>query len=146
MAAPKARARDRELLALLRKWKGIEASTIKSCDTIRRKSKNPIMTTLLMAIRNDSEKHAAILQLIIDSMTKMAYELTPDDMAGISSLVGKHIELEQESIDIAYKALEMTRDSVTRQFLKIILEDEKKHKMMATRMSALRYSMTAAIP
>jgi bacterioferritin (cytochrome b1) len=146
MAAPKARARDRELLALLRKWKGIEASTIKSCDTIRRKSKNPIMTTLLMAIKNDSEKHAAILQLIIDSMTKMAYELTPDDMAGISSLVGKHIELEQESIDIAYMALEMTRDSVTRQLLKIILEDEKKHKMMATRMSALRYSMTAAIP
>jgi len=146
MTAPKAHARDRELLALLRKWKGVEASTIKSCNAILKKAKNPIMTTLTMAIRNDSEKHAAILQLIIDSMTKMAYELSPDDLAGISSLLGKHIELEQESIDTANKAIEMTRDSVTRQLLKFILDDEKKHKIMATRMSELRYRITAAIP
>jgi bacterioferritin (cytochrome b1) len=146
MAAPKAHARDRELLALLRTWKGVEASTIKSCDAILKKAKNPIMTTLTMAIKNDSEKHASILQLIIDSMTKMAYELSPDDLAGISSLLSKHIELEQESINTANKAIEMTRDAVTKQLLKLILEDEKRHKMMATRMSALKYRITAAIP
>jgi hypothetical protein len=33
MAAPKAHERDRELLTLLRKWKGVEATTIKSCDS-----------------------------------------------------------------------------------------------------------------
>jgi bacterioferritin (cytochrome b1) len=146
MAAPKAHARDRELLALLRKWKGVEASTIKSCNAILKKAKNPIMITLTTAIRNDSEKHASILQLVIDSMTKMAYELSPDDLAGVSSLLSKHIDLEQESIDTANKAIEMTRDGVTKQLLKLILEDEKKHKMMATRMSELKYRITAAIP
>ena len=146
MAAPKAHARDRELLALLRKWKGVEASTIKSCNAILKKAKNPIMITLTTAIRNDSEKHSSILQLVIDSMTKMAYELSPDDLAGVSSLLNKHIDLEQESIDTANKAIEMTRDGVTKQLLKLILEDEKKHKMMATRMSELKYRITAAIP
>ena len=146
MAAPKAHERDRELLTLLRKWKGVEATTIKSCDSILKKAKNPIMTTLTNAIRNDSQKHAAILQLIIDSMTKTAYELSPDDLAGVSSLLNKHIDIEQESIDMANKAIEMTRDSITKQLLKLILEDEKKHKMMATRMSELKYRITAGIP
>jgi len=146
MAAPKAHARDRELLALLRKWNGVEASTIKSCNAILKKAKNPIMITLTTAIRNDSEKHASILQLVIDSMTKMAYELSSDDLAGVSSLLNKHIELEQESINMANKAIEMTRDGVTKQLLKLILEDEKKHKLMATRMSELKYRITAAIP
>jgi bacterioferritin (cytochrome b1) len=146
MAAPIAHARDRELLALLRKWKGVEASTIKSCDSILKKAKNPIMTTLTRAIRNDSEKHAAILQLVMDSMTKTSYELSSEDLAGVSALLNKHIELEQESINTANKAIEMTHDSVTKQLLKLILEDEKKHKMMATRMSELKYRITAAIP
>ncbi|HMK61702.1 MAG TPA: hypothetical protein VK452_11240 [Dissulfurispiraceae bacterium] len=146
MAAPKAHARDRELLTLLRKWKGIEAATIKNCDSILKKAKNPIIMTLTSAIRNDSQKHAQILQLVIDSMTKAAYELSPDDLAGVASLLNKHIDIEQESIDMATQAIEMTRDSIAKQLLKLILEDEKKHKMMATRMSELKYRITAGIP
>ncbi|MGO9380091.1 MAG: hypothetical protein ACLPN1_04125 [Dissulfurispiraceae bacterium] len=146
MAAPKAHERDRELLTLLRKWKGVEATTIKSCDSILKKAKNPIIITLTTAIRNDSEKHAQILQLIVDSMTKSAYELSPDDLAGVASILNKHIAIEQESIDMATKAIEMTRDSIAKQLLKLILEDEKKHKMMVTRMSELKYRITAGIP
>jgi len=146
MPAPKAHERDRELLALLRKWKGVEATTIRSCDAILKKAKNPIMTTLTTAIKNDSQKHAAILQLVIDSMTKSAYELSPADLAGVSALLDKHIDLEQASIDTANAAIELTRDTITKQLLKLILEDEKKHKMMATRMSELKYRITAAIP
>ena len=145
MAAPKAHARDRELLALLRKWKGVEAITIKSCDTILKKAKNPIMTTLTMAIRNDSQKHASILQLIIDGMTKTAFELSPDDLAGVSSLLSKHADIEQEAIDMANKAIEMTRDTITKQLLKLILEDEKKHKKMAIQLNGMKYRITAGI-
>ncbi len=146
MAAPKAHERDRELLTLLRKWKNVETMTIKSCDSILKKAKNPILTTLTTAIRNDSEKHAGILQLIIDSMTKTAYRLSPDDLAGVASLLNKHIDIEQEAIDMATKAIEMTRDKISKQLLKIILEDEKKHKMLATGMSELKYRITAGIP
>lgn len=145
MAATSARVRDRELLAMLRKWKGLEASTIKSCDAILKKAKNPILTTLTTAIRNDSEKHAAIIQLVMDSMTKQAYELSPDDLAGVAHLLNKHIALEQASIDMAGKAIEMSRDAITKQLLKMILDDEKKHKSMAEKMSALKYRITAGI-
>lgn len=145
MAASSARVRDRELLSLLRKWKGLEASTVKSCDAILKKAKNPILTTLTMAIRNDSEKHAAIIQLVMDSMTKQAYELAPEDLAGVAHLLSKHIVLEQASIDMAGKAIEMSRDAITKQLLKMILDDEKKHKSMAEKMNALKYRITAGI-
>lgn len=145
MAVTSARARDKELLSLLRKWKGLEATTVKSCDAILKKAKNPILTTLTTAIRNDSEKHAAIIQLVMDSMTKQAYELSPDDLAGVASLLNKHIALEQASIDMAGKAIEMSRDAITKQLLKMILDDEKKHKSMAEKMSALKYRITAGI-
>jgi hypothetical protein len=145
MAATNARTRDKELLSLLRKWKGLEATTIKSCDAILKKSKNPILITLTSAIRNDSEKHAAIIQLVIDSMTKTAYELAPADLAGVASLLNKHIVLEQASIDMATKSIEICRDAITKQLLKMILDDEKKHKSMAEKMSALKYRITAGI-
>ncbi|HMK43348.1 MAG TPA: hypothetical protein VK445_04365 [Dissulfurispiraceae bacterium] len=146
MAASDARTRDKELLSLLRKWKSTEAATIKSCEAILKKAKNPIMVTLTTAIKNDSEKHAAIIQLIIDSMTKAAYQLAPEDLSGVAGLLTKHIAIEQKAIDMANQAIEMTRDSITKQLLKLILEDEKKHKTMAENMSALKYRITAGIP
>jgi len=63
-----------------KKMERVEATTIKSCDSIlkRRRIHHDYTDEC------DQErfpKHAAILQLIIDSMTKTAYELSPDDLA-----------------------------------------------------------------
>lgn|GEM_PF-1415082 len=137
---------DRELLKLLKKWVSIEDQTIKSCVAILNKAKNPIIGTLTAAIRNDSEKHKSILQMLIDGMTKTGFVLSPEDLAGVSSLLNKHIELEQKSIETANKAIELSHDTIVSQMLKLILEDEKKHKKMASQMSELKLRITAKIP
>lgn len=142
MALEKVAARDREMLTLLRKWKGLEDRTIKSCDAIIGKTANPIITTLISAIRNDSEKHKAIIQLILDSMTKKAYQLAPEDIAGVASLLTKHIAIEEQSIEIAQQAMEKSRDAITKQLLKLILEDEKKHKQLADQINGLKFRAT----
>jgi len=145
MALAKASARDRDLLALLRQWKGLEDTTIRSCSAILKKSANPIVQTLTNAIRNDSEKHKAIIQLVIDSMTKKAIVLTSEDLADVASLLDKHIAIEQKAIDMAEGAIEICRDAIVVQMLKLILEDEKKHKKMAKQMNELKFSITARI-
>lgn len=145
MSAEKRAATDKEMLKLLRKWITIEEQTIKSCQAIINKAKNPIVATLTGAIRNDSEKHKAILQLVIDGMTKSGFVLSPDDLESVSSLLNKHIGLEQKSIETATKALELSHDPIISQMLKLILEDEKKHKKMATQMNDLKFSITAKI-
>lgn len=145
MALSKAASRDRELLSLLRKWKGVEETTVKSCDAIMKKSSNPLISTLTMAIKSDSIKHKAILELVIDSMTKRGFVLSPDDLAGVASLMNKHIDLEEKAILMASEAVEMTRDPIAKQMLKLILEDEKRHKKMAEQMNDLKFRITAKI-
>ncbi len=145
LSAGERAATDKEMLKLLRKWITIEEQTIRSCGAIINKAKNPIIATLTAAIRNDSEKHKAILQLVIDGMTKSGFVLSPDDLASVSSLLNKHIVLEQKSIETASRALELSYDPIITQMLKLILEDEKKHKKMASQMNDLKFSITAKI-
>ena len=145
LSAEKRAAADKEMLKLLRKWVTIEDQTIRSCAAIINKAKNPIIGTLSNAIKNDSEKHKSILQLVIDGMTKSGFVLSPDDLAGVSSLLNKHVALEQKSIETASKALELSHDPIITQMLKLILEDEKKHKKMASQMNDLKFSITAKI-
>ncbi|MHB8881197.1 MAG: hypothetical protein ACYC69_06760 [Thermodesulfovibrionales bacterium] len=145
MALAKASERDKNLLTLLRQWKGLEDITIKSCSSIMKKSANPIIQTLTNAIRNDSEKHKAIIQLVIDSMTKKAIVLTSEDLADVAALLDKHIGIEQKAIDMAEEAIELSRDAIVVQMLKLILEDEKKHKKMAKQMNELKFRITAKI-
>ncbi|MBF0558014.1 MAG: hypothetical protein HQL08_04460 [Nitrospirae bacterium] len=145
MTAKERAKQDRALLSLLKKWQVIEGKTIESCETILKKSRNPIIKTLSRAIKNDSEKHKSILQLVIDGMTKTGYVLSPDDLADVASLLGKHIALEQKSIDVANQAIGISRDTITTQMLKLILEDEKKHKKMAQQMNDLKFAITGKI-
>jgi len=145
MALEKVASRDREMLSLLRKWKGLEETTIKSCLAIIRKSSNPVIQALTNAIKSDSEKHKTILQLIIDSMTKRAIVLTSEDLADVSSLLDKHIGIEQAAIDMANNAIALSKDAIVIQLLKLILEDEKKHKKMASQMNDLKFRITARV-
>jgi len=138
-------AMDRELLKSLRKWVSIEDQTIKSCTAILNKAKNPIIGTLTAAIRNDSEKHKSILQMVIDGMTQKGFVLSPDDLAGVAFLLNKHITIEQKSIETATQALELSRDPIITQMLKLILEDEKKHKKMASQMNDLKFMVAAKV-
>ncbi len=145
MANPKAEKRDKALLDLIRKWKVIEDTTIKSCAAILKKSSNPIVQTLTNAIRNDSEKHKAILQLIMDSQTKKAIALTSEDLADVAALLDKHVVIEQQAIDMANEAIEMSKDAIVTQLLKLILDDEKKHKKLAVQMNELKFRITARV-
>lgn len=136
---------DQKLVEILRSWRTTETYTIKGCEKITAKTGNPIVTTIINAIRSDSEKHRAILQLIIDSLTKRALNLTPDEIADISSSVNRHITLEEKTIEFAEKAIGRATDPVIKQFLTYILEDEKKHAKMLAQLSELKIRAFAKI-
>lgn len=141
----KAAAQEQELLALLREWKQLEDTTIKSCSNIVKKSKNQIVKTIVTSIKNDSVKHKTILQLVMNSMTRQGYVLSPDDLMGISSLLNRHITYEQKSIDTAKKAIAKSRDAITKQLLNVILEDEKRHKLHTRQMDELKFKITSKV-
>ncbi len=145
MALKKAEERDKKMLDLLKGWKSLEEETIDSCARISRKSKNPIIKTLITAIKNDSKKHRSIIKLIINSMTKKAFVLIPDDLVGVSGLLNKHIAIEQKSIDTANEAIEMSRDATVKHLLRFILQDEKQHEELIDQMNKLKFTVTARV-
>ena len=145
MPLKKAEERDKKMLGLLDSWMKLEEHTIKSCSNISGKTRNPLIKTLITAIKNDSQKHKAIIKLITDSMTKKALVLTPDELKGISSLLNRHITIEQKSIDLAEETITVTRDATARQLLKLILEDEKKHAKLVEQINELKFRVTASV-
>ena len=145
MPLKKAKERDKKMLGLLDSWMKLEEHTIKSCSNISGKTRNPLIKTLITAIKNDSQKHKAIIKLITDSMTKKALVLTPDELKGISSLLNRHITIEQKSIDLAEETITVTRDATARQLLKLILEDEKKHAKLVEQINELKFRVTASV-
>ena len=145
MPLKKAEERDKKMLGLLDTWMKLEEHTIKSCSNISGKTKNPLIKTLITAIKNDSQKHKAIIKLIIDSMTKKALALTPDELKGVSSLLSRHITIEQKSIDLAQETIAVTRDATAKQLLKLILEDEKKHAKLVEQINELKFRVTARV-
>jgi len=136
---------DNKMLVLLKRWKELEAATIRSCGSITKKTDNPLVKTLISAIANDSAKHKSILQLIIDGMTKKALVLTPDDVGHISGLLDKHVDLENEAIDIAEQAIKISKDPVTKQLLRLILADEKQHANLAEQINELKFKTLAKV-
>jgi len=136
---------DTKMLTLLKRWKELETATIKSCGAITKKSKNPLVKTLIASIAGDSAKHKSILQLIIDSMTKKAFVLTPDEVSLIAALLDKHIDLENEAIAIAEQAVKISKDPVTRHLLRLIREDDKKHATLTEEINGLKFSTLAKI-
>jgi rubrerythrin len=78
-------------------------------------------------------------------MTKKAFVLTPDDVSQISGLLDKHIDLENEAIDIAEQAIKISKDPVTKQLLRLILEDEKQHANLTEQINELKFRTLAKI-
>jgi rubrerythrin len=142
----KGKKADQRLIEILRSWRTTETYTIKGCEKLLARSDNQLVKTIISAIRSDSEKHRDILQLILDSMTKQAIHLTPEEIADIASSIDRHISIEEKTIGYTEKAIGKATDPVMKQLLRYILDDEKKHERMLTQLSELKIRTLAKIP
>jgi bacterioferritin (cytochrome b1) len=96
-------------------------------------------------IKSDSKKHKSILKFIIESMTRKAMVLSPEELATVATLLNKHLTIEQKSITTAQTAIELSRDAVVKQLLKLILEEEKRHEKLIEQINTLKFQVTARV-
>jgi len=116
-----------EFLKLIREWQALEEETIASADHLIKRGGNPLVKTTMEMIKHDSGKHKIMLQMIIDNLTKEAVHLSPDELAPISALLSKHMQVEAKSITLANNALKKSERAITRHILSALLVDEEKH-------------------
>jgi hypothetical protein len=119
-----------ELKATLRKWQEIEDSSVKNTTAILEKTKNPLIQLIMEIIRQDSVMHKRVQQVILDSLEKEAFSLTPEELGDIWGMIEAHDESEEQAIRMAEKARKSCPLLVQRQLLEYLIEDERKHERL----------------
>ena len=128
---------NENFLNLLKKWRGIERSTINITNKSMMKVDNPLILALMDTIKRDSEEHKEILGLIIDGLEGTTV-ITHEDMGHLSEFIEKHAEVEKDSVEIAEQALKHVRTALPKFLLTYLLTDEKKHDMIMDGLAELK--------
>jgi hypothetical protein len=123
-----------ELVALLKHWQELEVATVAQTTTIMDKTQNPLIRLIMEIIRQDSAMHKRVQQVILDSLEKQAFSLTPEELADIWDLIEKHAEMEKETIVLAEKARKNCRLFAQRHLLTYLIEDEMKHDRLLSQL------------
>jgi hypothetical protein len=116
-----------ELKTTLRRWQEIESESVTQMSVIIAKTHNPLIQLVMEIIRQDSAMHKRVQQVILDSLEKQAFTLTPEELGEVWDLIEKHAAAEKETIELAEKARKNCRLFVQRHLLTYLTEDEQKH-------------------
>jgi hypothetical protein len=116
-----------ELVATLKEWQLLEDATIEQTTAIIHKTNNPLIRLLMEIIRQDSGMHRRVQQVLLDSLEKEAFSITPEELADIWDMIEKHAEMEKQTIALAEKARKNCRLFVQRHLLSYLIDDEQKH-------------------
>lgn len=126
----KAAESSRQFLSIIRRWEKLEDSTLRSADALLKKTTNPLIKTVMEVIKLDSQKHKIVLKAILNTLTEEAVHLSPDELAALSGLLTKHMEIEAASVKYAAEALGNSKLFYTNYLLSSLLEDENRHHRM----------------
>ncbi|MBI5640037.1 MAG: hypothetical protein HZA17_06390 [Nitrospirae bacterium] len=143
MTSRQAEENNDELLHIISKWKALEDKAIASAYDLLSRTSNPLVRMIMDLIMHDSEKHKLVQQMIIDTLTKEAIHVSPDELEALSEGLNSHVEAEEEAISLAQAALGKCKLVSTHFLLSFLIADEKKHHALMTGLNNLRM---ASIP
>ena len=139
--AKKGPERVDEMVEGLRKWQGIERKAMEQTAEIMESTGNPVIRMVMEIIRQDSMMHHRVQQFIIDSLTREAVSLSPEDVSEIWAKIEEHDEMEREVIDMAKDLKEKAWSPVHKQLLEYLLADETKHDRLLEQLGELKKGM-----
>lgn len=127
-----------KLVEILKEWQRLEDESIRHAEQAINKTSNKILIMTMEMIRHDSKKHKAMQQMLIDSLTKEALTLTPEELADLSEGLDKHIDAEAKTIELANRALSKSELFLTRYILSYLIADENKHHALLSKLDELK--------
>jgi hypothetical protein len=127
-----------ELVKVLKDWQGLEEQTIGLSDELLKKTQNAFVKVTSEMIKRDSEKHKAMLQFALDTLTKESVSLAPDDLMPLADILDRHLQAEAKSMSLANSAVTKNHDMFTGYIINYLLSDEIKHHEMLTRLDQIK--------
>lgn len=126
---------NERLIQLLKKQITIENEHVQNIDELQKNTDSPVARLLLLEMKFDSQKHAGILNGILEvlagvppSKTLWDYRLESYvDQLDVKKELEGHIRREDEVVEHVQKEMRETDDEGLRLLLQHIGDDEKKH-------------------
>jgi hypothetical protein len=126
----------------MRKWQKIEDASVTSTSQVIKKSQNPLIRMIMEIILRDSQMHYRVQELIADSIERQAITMTTEELADVWKMIERHIDLEKKTLKIARKSIKSLKGQqgmvVQEYLLNYLLEDEKKHNDLLSRLDAIK--------
>jgi len=142
---PQSRKETQEkLVANMRNWQKIEDASVASTGLVIEKTENPIVRLVMEIIQRDSQMHYRVQELIAESLEK-GVAITPEDIGEVWGMVEEHIQLENQTIELAQMSLDSIKGAkgmlVQAYLLEYLLDDEKKHIQLLERLGNVQRGM-----
>lgn len=138
MAAKKGPERVDEMVEGLKKWQSIERKSMEQTAEIMESTPNPVIRMIMEIIRQDSMMHHRVQQFMIDSLTREAVSLSPEEISEIWVKIEEHDEMEKDVINMAKELKEKAWSPVHKQLLDYLLTDETKHDRLLEQLGELK--------
>ncbi len=135
---------QQKLVDTLKGWQKVEAMSARSASEVIEKTDNDLLQQVMKIIRGDSMRHHEVQQFIIDTFTRQAPSLTPEELAAVWEKVEEHIELERQMIDSVRTALDGVAGKkmvIQEYLLRYLLTDEEKHDAMLDQLNQIKRGM-----
>jgi rubrerythrin len=129
---------SKEFLKVMKEWQKLEDDTIRFSDEMLKKTRNKLIKLTMEMIKHDSQKHKAMQQMLIDSIEKEPFILSPDELNALGNGLNKHLAAEARSLELADEALLNSEMFVTRYVLSYLIADEQKHHNLLGKLNELK--------
>ena len=133
-----------QFVETLRTWQGLERHALEVTSSVIQDTDNAVIREVMEIIRNDSLQHHRVQQFIIDSFTKEAVSLTPEELGKIWTAIEEHDKVEKKTIELAKELREQLAFPVQRMLLDYLLADEEKHDKLLEHLNEVKRGMTLA--
>ncbi len=129
---------SKEFLDTIKEWQSLEDETIRHAEALLKKTNNKLIKMTMEMIKHDSQKHKQMQQMLIDSVTKEPFILSPEELNALGNGLNKHLAAEAKSLQLADEALQNSELFVTRYVLSYLIADEHKHHNLLTKLEELK--------
>jgi len=121
---------EETLVDHMKDWQNLENQTLSLAEDLQKKSDNPFVKVIMEIIKRDSEKHKIMQQFVIDTLTKEAIHLTPEELIPLSDVLDRHIQAEAKSMGLANACMSESRNYFVDFIVSSLVDDEVKHHTM----------------
>ncbi len=118
--------KSEDILDKISDWQAIESENMEQMSKAIPGAVNPLIKTMLQALKLEAEKRKVLRQMIVDSVKTEAVHLSPDELLDLSAHINRHMRAEEKALTIAKEAFEKSELVIPRYLLSYLIGDLKK--------------------